>query len=310
MDTSFSDTIVKGALKPLTHRSDLKGALHLAGHLAFLAVTAWLIAQSRGTPWLILTWPVHGLGLVFLFAPLHETIHRTAFRTRWLNDVVAWLCGAVLVLPPAYFRAFHFAHHRYTQDPERDPELLTPKPASLGAYLRHASGLVYWRAQVPGLLRHAAGRVEEPFIARTQRRAIVIEARLYATFYLGLAAASLAVGSWAAVVYWMVPVAVAQPALRLYLLTEHMGCPLGPDMFRNTRTTRTTWALRALAWNMPFHVEHHAYPGIPFHALPAAHKMLKDRIAVLAPGYIAVHRQIIADLIGPGTETDLGPGIG
>jgi fatty acid desaturase len=300
MDTNFSDAIVKGALKPLTRRSDLKGISHLAGHLAFLAAAAWLVALSTGSFWLILTWPVYGVMLVFLFAPLHETIHRTAFKTRWLNDLVAWMCGAVLILPPAYFRAFHFAHHRFTQDPDRDPELLSAKPASLGAYLRHASGLVYWRAQIPGLLRHAAGRVEETFIAPKQRRAIVVEARYYLGFYLGLAVASLAFETWAAVVYWIVPIVVAQPTLRLYLLAEHMGCPLVPDMFRNTRTTRTTWALRALAWNMPFHVEHHAYPGIPFHALPATHQELKDRIAVPAPGYLAVHRKIIAGLIGPG----------
>ena len=172
--------------------------------------------------------------------------------------------------------------------------------ATMGAYLRHASGLVYWRAQIPGLFRHAAGRVEETFIAPKQRRAIAVEARLYLAFYLGLGALSLALETWTAFVYWIVPIVLAQPALRLYLLAEHMGCPLVADMFRNTRTTRTTWALRALAWNMPFHAEHHAYPGIPFPALPAAHRELKDRIAVLAPGYLAVHREIIAGLIGPG----------
>jgi fatty acid desaturase len=300
MDTSFSDTIDKAALKPLTQRSDFKGVLHVTGHLVYLAVAAWLVALSTGSLWLVLTWPVYGVGLVFLFAPLHETIHRTAFKARWLNDTVAGLCGAVLVLPPDYFRAFHFTHHRYTQDPERDPELLSPKPASLGAYLIHASGFAYWRAQIPGLFRHAAGRVEETFIAPNQRRAITIEARIYLMFYLSLAAASLALETWAVVVYWIVPVALAQPALRLYLLAEHMGCPMGPDMFRNTRTTRTTWALRALAWNMPYHVEHHAYPGIPFHALPEAHHLLKDRIAVLAPGYLAVHRGIVAGLISVG----------
>ncbi len=303
MDTNFSGAIAKQALKPLTRRSDFKGLSHLAGHLAVMAAAAWLVALSMDSLWLILAWPVYGVLLVFLFAPLHETIHRTAFKTRWLNDLVSWLCGAVLVLPPAYFRAFHFAHHRHTQDPERDPELLTPKPDALAAYLRHASGLNYWRAQIPGLLRHAAGRIGETFIAPIQRRAIMVEARLYLAFYLGLGAVSLALETWAAVVYWVVPIAVAQPALRLYLLSEHMGCPQVSDMFFNTRTTLTAWAMRALAWNMPFHVEHHAYPGIPFHALPAAHQVLKDRISVLAPGYLAVHREIAAGLIGAGKRS-------
>jgi fatty acid desaturase len=44
---------------------------------------------------------------------------------------------------------------------------------------------------------------------------------------------------------------------------------------------------------MPYHAEHHAYPALPFHALPAAHRALAPRIAVQAPGYMAVHREII-----------------
>lgn len=300
MDTDFADAIAKGALKPLTLRSDLKGLLHLAGHLGALAVTAGLVALASAAPWpwLFAAWVGHGVVLVFLFAPLHEAIHRTAFRTRWLNDAVAFFCGAVLVLPPKYFRAFHFAHHRFTQDPARDPELSTPKPANLGRYLVHAAGLLYWRAQLPGLLRHAAGRVEAPFIAAHQRPAIMTEARVFLGLYLTIAALSAALESTVALTYWLVPVVLAQPALRLYLLAEHTGCPEVPDMFRNTRTTLTLWPLRALAWNMPYHVEHHAYPGVPFHALPAAHDLLKDRISVLGPGYIAVHRQIVSGLTG------------
>ena len=38
--------------------------------------------------------------------------------------------------------------------------------------------------------------------------------------------------------------------------------------FQNTRTTYTGAVVKWVAWNMPYHVEHHAYPSIPFHALP------------------------------------------
>jgi fatty acid desaturase len=47
---------------------------------------------------------------------------------------------------------------------------------------------------------------------------------------------------------------------------------------------------------MPYHAEHHAYPALPFHALPAAHRLLKSKIAVQASGYVAVHREIVAGL--------------
>lgn len=117
-------------LGSLTQRSDAAGFAQLAGHFAALVATGYLISSSIGTYWLPLALLVHGFVLVFLFAPLHETIHRTAFRSRWVNTAVSWFCGAALMLPPDYFRAFHFTHHRYTQNPERDPELGYAKPSS------------------------------------------------------------------------------------------------------------------------------------------------------------------------------------
>ena len=298
MDEAFAPAgaIDKAALKALSRRSDAKGLAQLAGHAAALGTTGVLVAQTAGSVWIVPALLVHGFVLIFLFAPLHETIHRTAFRSRRLNDAVAWLCGAVLVLPPEYFRAFHFAHHRYTQDPARDPELLVPKPVTLAQYLVQVSGFVYWRRQIGSLLRHAAGRVDEGFISARLHGVIVREARTMLLVYGGVMAGSLLLGTWAAVQYWIVPVLLGQPALRMYLLAEHTGCPHVPDMLRNSRTTHTTWALRRLAWNMPFHAEHHAYPALPFHALPAAHQQLKDRITVQAPGYLTVQREIVANL--------------
>ncbi|MFQ5773057.1 MAG: fatty acid desaturase [Kiloniellaceae bacterium] len=298
MDEEFAPegALDKQALKDLSRRSDAKGLAQLAGHGAALAATGLLVAQTVGSVWLGPALVAHAVVLVFLFAPLHETIHRTAFASRRLSDAAAWVCGAALLLPPEFFRAFHFAHHRHTQDPARDPELAAAKPDSLGLYLWHVSGLPYWRDRAAALARHASGRVEEPFIAPRMRPAIVREARILLLFYAALAVASALSGSWAALWYWAAPALLGQPFLRMYLLAEHTGCPLVQHMLENSRTTHTNALVRRLAWNMPYHAEHHAYPALPFHALPAAHALLKDRIAVQAPGYLAVQRQILAGL--------------
>ena len=283
----------KGLMR-LTARSDRKGLVQLACHLGALLATGALVWSARSTPWLLPAMLLHGVTLVFLFAPLHESIHWTAFRSRRLNDAVAWVCGALLLLPPSYFRAFHFAHHRHTQDPARDPELASPKPATLHAYLWHVSGLPYWRERIATTVRHACGRVDEPFIGARQRSEIVREARLLLGAYLLALLVSIAVSSAGLLDLWLGPVLLGQPFLRLYLLAEHTGCPLVANMLENSRTTLSLAPLRRLAWNMPYHAEHHAYPALPFHALPAAHRLLRARIAVQAPGYIAVHREIVA----------------
>jgi fatty acid desaturase len=292
-----SGAIDKPALKQLSERSDRRGLARLAGHLAAILASGILLAGAWGSAWLLPALVLHGVVLVFLFAPLHETIHATAFRSRSLNRAVAFFCGLVLFLPSQYFRAFHFAHHRYTQDEGSDPELVRPKPESLGEYLLTLSGLVYWNEQLQLFGRLAAGRVEEPFIPERRHKSVVREARLLLCFYTVIALVSFDLGSTAVLNYWLIPLALGQPALRAFLMAEHTGCPLVPDMLQNSRTTKSNPMLRWLAWNMNYHAEHHAYPALPFHALPKAHRLIRDKIAVRASGYLAVHRGLVRRLL-------------
>ncbi len=297
MDEAFADpsTIDKKALKRLSARSDGKGLVQLGLHLLALGATATLLGLAWGGPWTLPALLAHGIVLIFLFAPLHECIHRTAFKTRVLNDILAWVCGALIVLPPAYFRAFHFAHHRFTQDTERDPELQRVMPSSWPSYLWVVSGLPYWRERITTSLTHAlTGRVDAPFVPRQQAAGIVLEARILWLVYGAVAALSVASGSLVAVIYWILPALAGQPFLRMYLLAEHGGCPHVPDMLRNSRTTHSNAAVRALAWNMPYHTAHHAFPAVPFHALPAAHAVIKNSVAVRSDSYIGYQRELIA----------------
>lgn len=293
VDKPHDKVAMTAAMRPLLERSDRPGLLYLGGHLALLASTGWLIARADGSWWL---WPamfLHGTALVFLFAPLHETIHRTAFATRALNDGVAFVIGMILILPREYFRAFHFAHHRHTQDPARDPEISAPRPATRGEWLLYVSGLPYWRWQISGLVTRACGQVGEDFYGNdTQRQKVVRESRLVIGLYAVILLLSLMFRTDIALRYWVIPALLGQPLLRLYLLAEHWGCPLSPadapiDMLARSRTTYTNVLVNFLAWNMPYHAEHHANPAVPFHALPQANALLKDRIGTTSPGYIA-----------------------
>ncbi|MBL8710026.1 MAG: fatty acid desaturase, partial [Rhodospirillaceae bacterium] len=215
-------------LRALQERSDAKGLRHLAGHGAILLASGYLLSLAQ-VWWLLPAALLHGIALVFLFAPLHETVHRTAFKSRWLNDGIAFAIGVLLILPREYFRAFHFAHHRHTQDPARDPELASPRPATRGQWLLHVSGLPYWRGQIQGLVMRAGGKVGEDFYGNdAQRRKVVAESRLAIAIYAVIFIVSLVLASNIAWRYWLLPVLLGQPFLRLYLLAEHWGCPLSP----------------------------------------------------------------------------------
>ena len=107
---------------------------------------------------------------------------------------------------------------------------------------------------------------------------------------------SLGLGSTLLLDLWVLPALLGQPFLRLFLLAEHSGCPQTDDMLVNSRTTQTSKPLQWLCWNMNRHSAHHAYPALPFHALPAADRLLADQTKTRANGYLAVHREILAGL--------------
>jgi len=104
---------------------------------------------------------------------------------------------------------------------------------------------------------------------------------LFAALGLSLWASSLLL--W----LWIVPMLLGQPVLRLYLLAEHSRCAVVSDMFANTRTTFTSRAVRFIAWNMPYHAEHHAWPQVPFHRLPELHRAVAPYLKETAPSYRA-----------------------
>jgi fatty acid desaturase len=289
-------------IRRLSRRSDGRGFLQLAAHLALLGATGTLVWASRGHPWLAGALVVHGIVLSFLFCPLHETIHRTAFASRWPNEVVAWVCGALLMLPPEYFRCFHYTHHRFTQDPSRDPELSQPPPATLALYLWRVSGLPYWQDRLTATLRHAlTGRVREPYIAPAESARVVREARILWVCYLSIIAASIYFRRADALIYWVIPALLGQPFLRLFLMAEHSGCALSDDMLANTRTTHTNAAVLLLTWRMPYHAEHHVVPSVPFHALKKLNELVGPRVQVSAPGYLAVHREMVRQFLAAGS---------
>lgn len=295
MERSLSALVDPHELKAMSHRSDIAGLTHLTAHVGLIAICAALVVRLRHAGlvwWSVPAMALLGVTLVALFTPLHETTHRTPFRSLWLNRAVGWVTGLVLVLPPEGFRLFHLAHHRHTQDPHRDPELIGAAPMTRAGYVWRLTGLPYWRSQIGLLLRTASGRVREPWVPAADRWHLVVEARLFLAAYLGVAVAAVAGHSAWPVWLYVVPVLLGQPVLRVVLMAEHGGLPQIADRLVNTRTTRAGRQLAALFWNANYHAEHHLAPGVPFHALPRLHARIRGRFGVQADGYAAAHADI------------------
>ena len=301
-DASRADRVLAPAeLGRLSRRSDAQGLARIAIHLALIAGGAVLVAMTRGTAWVLPAMLLLGWFLVALFAPVHESVHYTAFKTRRLNLVVGWIASVPTLINATFYRLYHYAHHRHTQDLQRDPELAGPPPRSLWQYVQRISGWGYYRSRVEFFGRILRGDWRDmPYIPERERTAV----RRSVAAMLAIVAFVFAAWSWldpaGPWLYWIGPVALAQPILRAMQLSEHTLCSNDDNGLTNTRSTLTNRLVHLVHWNMPYHAEHHLYPSIPFHLLPQAHREIGDRFRHVATGYIAVQQQIVAQILGRG----------
>ena len=169
--------------------------------------------------------------------------------------------------------------------PGKDPELLDKKPFTKLSYAWYLSGLPTWKQHLETIWNHAHGRVEASYLPERNHAKIITEAKIYLGLYVFLFLFGIfSAGSWL-LWYWIIPVLFGQPFLRLYLMAEHSDCDLSDNMLENSRTTYSSPVINFLAWNMPYHAEHHYLASVPFHALPKLHAYTGQSVKYRGDGY-------------------------
>jgi fatty acid desaturase len=283
-------------MRALTARSDLWGGMQMASHLGAIVVVGLLHAMAMGSGWVWVTGAVLGVLINFLYAAQHELSHATVFKTRKLNEFFGRFVGFFMVFPRDFDQVMHFAHHQYTQDWERDGELVR-EPYTLTTYLLWLSGITYWRNRIFGLLRRTRGIILEPFIKPNEEAKIIHESRLHMLGYLVIALVSALTGSWAVLTFWILPMVLTKPVHQLQNTIEHLGLSHESDILENTRSTRANALIRWLCWQMPYHTAHHTFPAVPFWQLKALNEKIEDAAGTVhRMGWIEFQFEVISKL--------------
>ena len=216
----------------------------------------------------------------------HECGHGTAFRTRWMNDVVYHIASFQIMRNPVCWRWSHARHHTDTLIVGRDPEIAWMHPINLMTKGLAFIGIIETWQSLVALVRQASGKLSEDesdYIPTSQYLAAVFWARVHLSIYLLVAVATVAMvalgAGWKAAIPGLL---IGGP--RIYGcwhfvmtgLLQHGGLPENViDHRLNSRTVYLNPISRWLYWNMNYHVEHHMFPMVPYYSLPALHEEIK-----------------------------------
>jgi fatty acid desaturase len=230
----------------------------------------------------------------------HECGHRTAFKTQWMNDAVYQIACFMILREPEIWRWSHTRHHTDTIIVGRDPEIIQPRPPDLVAMALSVFALKQGAAALRKLVIHAAGRLtdeEMTFVPDSERSKVYKVARIWLALFAAVIAACVATRSILPAMFVGLPTFYGGWLTYYFGITQHFG--LAEDVTDHRLNSRTVYMnpiFRFIYWNMNYHVEHHIFPTIPYHALPKLHEAVKADCPEPYPSTIAAYREIIPTL--------------
>ena len=129
------------------------------------------------------------------------------------------------------------------------------------------------------------GAEEKTFVPESEWPKIVRDASVTLGVYAVVLATSVAARSVLPLLYIGLPSLYGAWLYLYFGLTQHAGLPENVLDYRtNCRTVIMNPVFRFLYWNMNYHIEHHMFPMVPFHALErltiAQHFGLPDAMRV------------------------------
>lgn len=284
----YHTDVPRKEMKALMQRSDGPALRDTALWLGGMALFASLGISLWGSLWAVPFFLAYGV----LYGSAsdsrwHECGHGTAFKTRWMNDVVYQIASFMMIRNPVTWRWSHARHHTDTVIVGRDPEIAVMRPPDLLRLILNFFGILDAWYGMSDMVRNAFGHVsaeEKSFIPEMEQRKVITVARIWMLIYLATVAAAVALGS---VLPFMV---IGLPRLYgawhhvLTGLLQHGGLADNVTDHRlNSRTVYMNPVSRFIYWNMNYHVEHHMFPMIPYHALPRLHAMIKHDLPAPNP---------------------------
>lgn len=231
----------------------------------------------------------------------HESSHGTAFKTDWMNNCLYEISSFMVFRQSTVWRWSHARHHSDTIIRGRDPEISMPRPPRYKRILLGIVGLGGAIPELKNILLHSTGKINKEvatYVPEQEFPKVIFRARVYVLIYATIVFLSVYFRSILPLMFIGLPTILGGWLMRLYGWTQHAGLQENVlDHRLNSRTVSMNRIHRFLYWNMNYHVEHHMFPLVPYHALPKLHQLIKDDCPPPQKGLFGAYREIIPAIL-------------
>jgi len=269
------------------------GLIFISGYLVFLYWGSWFVifpyivysvlyASSSDSRW-------------------HESSHGTAFKSDWMNNLLYEISSFMVFRQSTVWKWSHARHHSDTIIRGRDPEIAVPRPPNLRKIILTFFGITPAMGELKKLIPHAFGKIDPEtatYVPNSEYRKVFFTARVYLFIFLAVILISIVYSTFLPLMFIGLPTLFGSWLLPIYGLTQHAGLDENVlDHRLNSRTVYMNRIHRFLYWNMNYHVEHHMFPLVPYHALPKLHELMKDDCPKPYNGLIHAYKEIIPAIL-------------
>ena len=209
----------------------------------------------------------------------HESSHGTAFKSAWMNNVLYEIASFMVFRQSVPWRWSHIRHHSDTIIRGRDPEIAVPRPPDIKGMILQLCALRSVPVEFRKIIRHAFGNIDPAvatYLPVSEYPKVFLRARIYLLIYASVIGLSIYYSSILPLMFIGLPTIFGSWLMSIYGLTQHAGLAENVlDHRLNCRTVYMNRINRYLYWNMNYHLEHHMFPLVPYHALPGLHELIK-----------------------------------
>ena len=294
----YKPKVDRELMKKFMARNNSLAAMHIASWFAALGVFGYLAHLSFGSLWAVPAFAVYGV----LYGSMsdsrwHETGHRTAFRTKWMNDVVYYIASFMVFREPETWRWSHARHHSDTIIVGRDAEIAGKRNVPFYKYLLELFSFGAFPAELKQWTQNAFGKItdnQKEFQPPETFRISKWASRVYLLILIATVISSWQIRSFEPLLFIGLPSIYGHWLVVVLGFTQHAGLAENTiDHRLNTRTVYMGPLNRWIYWNMNYHVEHHIYPSVPFHQLKNLHEAVKDQLPPPYKSTLSALREVV-----------------